>query len=70
MIVLNGLPFLRHDLCALYPFAHQIIVVEGAAPGAAGACSCRAATQRLSQVLSSGWPTTRTKRSASAPELV
>ena len=36
MIVLNGLPFLRYNLRALYPFAHQIIVVEGAAPGAAG----------------------------------
>ncbi len=36
MIVLNGLPFLPYNLRALYPFAHQIIVVEGAAPGAAG----------------------------------
>ncbi len=35
MIVLNGEPFLRYNLRALYPFAHQIIVVEGAAPGAA-----------------------------------
>ncbi len=34
MIVLNGEPFLRHNLRALYPFAHEIIVVEGAAPGA------------------------------------
>lgn len=36
MIVLNGLPFLPYNLRALYPFAHQIIVVEGAASGAAG----------------------------------
>jgi len=35
MIVLNGEPFLRYNLRALYPFAHQIVVVEGAAPGAA-----------------------------------
>ena len=35
MIVLNGEPFLPYNLRALYPFAHQIIVVEGAAPGAA-----------------------------------
>lgn len=35
MIVLNGEPFLRYNLRALYPFAHEIIVVEGAAPGAA-----------------------------------
>ncbi len=34
MIVLNGQPFLRYNLRALYPYAHQIIVVEGAAPGA------------------------------------
>jgi hypothetical protein len=34
MIVLNGEPFLRYNLRALYPFAHQIIVVEGASPGA------------------------------------
>jgi hypothetical protein len=33
MIVLNGEPFLRYNLRALYPYAHQIIVVEGAAPG-------------------------------------
>ena len=32
MIVLNGEPFVRYNLHALYPFAHQIIVVEGAAP--------------------------------------
>jgi hypothetical protein len=30
MIVLNGEPFVRYNLHALYPFAHQIIVVEGA----------------------------------------
>ncbi len=35
MIVLNGEPFTRYNLRALYPFAHEIIVVEGAAPGAA-----------------------------------
>ena len=35
MIVLNGEPFLRYNLRALYPFAYEIIVVEGAAPAAA-----------------------------------
>jgi len=35
IIVLNGCPFIRYNLRALYPFAHQIIVVEGAAPAAA-----------------------------------
>ena len=30
MIVLNGEPFIRYNLRALYPFAHEIIVVEGA----------------------------------------
>ncbi len=35
IIVLNGEPFARYNLKALYPFAHQIIVVEGAVPGAA-----------------------------------
>ena len=34
IIVLNGEPFLLHNLRALYPFAHQIVVVEGACPGA------------------------------------
>ncbi len=34
MIVLNGEPFIRYNLRALYPFAHQIIVVEGAGPSA------------------------------------
>jgi len=36
IIVLNGQPFVRYNLRALYPFAHQIIVVEGAAPAATG----------------------------------
>lgn len=35
IIVLNGEPFVRHTLRALYPFAHQIVVVEGAVPAAA-----------------------------------
>jgi hypothetical protein len=35
IIVLNGEPFTRYNLQALYPFAHQIIVVEGASPNAA-----------------------------------
>ena len=35
VIVLNGEPFTRYCLRSLYPFAHEIIVVEGAAPGAA-----------------------------------
>lgn len=30
IIVLNGDPFIRYNLRALYPFAHQILVVEGA----------------------------------------
>jgi hypothetical protein len=34
MIILNGEPFTRYNLRALYPFAHQIIVVEGACPSA------------------------------------
>lgn len=34
MIVLNGLPYLQYNLRALYPFAHQIIIVEGASPAA------------------------------------
>jgi hypothetical protein len=33
MIVLNGEPFMRYNLQAIYPFAHQIIVVEGAVEG-------------------------------------
>jgi glycosyl transferase family 2 len=36
IIVLNGEPFARYCLRALYPFAHQIIVVEGAVQEAAG----------------------------------
>jgi len=36
IIVLNGEPLTRYCLRSLYPFAHEIIVVEGAAPGAAG----------------------------------
>jgi hypothetical protein len=35
MIVLNGEPFTRFNLRSLYPFAHQIIVVEGACRAAA-----------------------------------
>lgn len=35
MIVLNGEPFVRYNLCSLYPFAQQIIVVEGACSAAA-----------------------------------
>lgn len=35
IIVLNGEPFTRYCLRALYPFAHEIIVVEGASPNAA-----------------------------------
>lgn len=31
-IVLNGMPFLRYCLEAILPFAHEIIVVEGAVP--------------------------------------
>jgi len=34
IIVLNGEPFIRYTLQALYPYAYEIIVVEGAAPGA------------------------------------
>ncbi len=36
IIVLNGEPFITYNLRSIYPFAHQIIVVEGAAPAAAG----------------------------------
>lgn len=35
IIALNAQPFLEYNLRALYPFAHQIIVVEGAARPAA-----------------------------------
>lgn len=34
MIVLNGEPFIRYNLRAWYPYAHEIIVVEGATVGA------------------------------------
>ncbi len=36
IIVLNGEPFTRYCLRSIYPFAHQIIVVEGATQGAFG----------------------------------
>lgn len=39
MIVLNGEPFLLYNLRSLYPFAHEIIVVEGASPNAAHAAT-------------------------------
>lgn len=35
MIVLNRQPSTRYKLRALYPFAHEIIVVQGASPLAA-----------------------------------
>ena len=35
MIVLNGEPFTRYNLRSIYPWAHQIIVVEGACQAAA-----------------------------------
>jgi hypothetical protein len=35
LIVLNGEPFIRYNLRALYPFAHEIVVAEGASPRAA-----------------------------------
>jgi hypothetical protein len=35
IIVLNGEPFTRYNLRSLYPWAHQIIVVEGACSAAA-----------------------------------
>jgi len=35
LIVLNGKPFTRYNLRALYPFAYEIIVVEGASSHAA-----------------------------------
>ena len=34
MIVLNGMPFIPYNMRTIYPYAHQIIVVEGAAPAA------------------------------------
>lgn len=39
IIVLNGLPFLRYNLRSLYPFAHEIIVVEGACRASVEVCS-------------------------------
>jgi len=39
IIVLNGEPFMRYNLRGLYPFAHQIIVAEGAGPKAAHAAT-------------------------------
>lgn len=39
MIVLNGEPFVHYNLRALYPFAHEIIVVEGAVQEAAANAS-------------------------------
>ena len=39
IIVLNGEPFTKYCLRSLYPFAHQIVVVEGACPGAASSAS-------------------------------
>jgi hypothetical protein len=35
LIVLNGEPFIRYNLRSLYPFGHQIIIVEGACLAAA-----------------------------------
>jgi len=34
LIVLNGEPFIRYTLRAVYPYAREIIAVEGATPGA------------------------------------
>lgn len=34
IIVLNGEPFILHNLRSLYPHAHELIVVEGACPAA------------------------------------
>ncbi len=34
IIVLNGMPYIKYNLRSLYAYAHQIIVVEGAAPSA------------------------------------
>jgi hypothetical protein len=39
VIVLNGEPFTKYCLRSLYPFAHEIIVVEGAVSGAASFAS-------------------------------
>jgi len=39
LIVLNGEPFTRYLLRSIYPFAHEIIAVEGAAPAAQAAAT-------------------------------
>jgi glycosyltransferase involved in cell wall biosynthesis len=39
IIVVNGEPFTRYCLRALYPYAHEIIVVEGGSRHAAAMCS-------------------------------
>lgn len=39
IIVLNGEPFTRYCLRALYPYAHEILVVEGGSRHAAHACT-------------------------------
>ena len=39
MIVLNGEPFTRYNLRSIYPWAHQIIVVEGACKAAVAVAS-------------------------------
>jgi len=39
LIVLNGEPFIKYWLRSVYPWAHEIIVVEGAVPSAAGTAS-------------------------------
>jgi hypothetical protein len=39
IIVLNGEPFLRYNLRTLYPYAHQIVIAEGASPRATHAAT-------------------------------
>jgi hypothetical protein len=39
IIVLNGEPFVKYNLRALYPFAHEIIVVEGGHENARSVCT-------------------------------
>ena len=41
MIVLNGEPFTRYNLRSIYPWAHQIIVVEGACQAAAAVADAK-----------------------------
>ena len=41
MIVLNGEPFTRYNLRSIYPWAHQIIVVEGACKAAAAVADAK-----------------------------